>query len=217
MLDALRTSNLEHGTPLVRVGILGGTFDPVHLGHVAIARAAREELELDLVLFVPAGLPWRKTRLITAAEHRLAMLRLAIGGDHGFGISDIELKRPGPTYTADTLDALAGERLDDEFWFIVGADALADLPNWKDPERIVEHAILAVSDREGANIDEAIAAIAAIAPVPALSDRIVRFAMPEIDVSSTEVRSCVRHRQPIDELVPPAVATYITARGLYRR
>lgn len=195
----------------MRVGILGGTFDPVHLGHVAIARAARAELGLDLVLFVPAGQPWRKTREITDTEHRLAMLRLAIGADQAFGISDIELGRPGPTYTAETLDALAGERLDDEFWFIVGADALADLPNWKEPARIVKHATIAVAERDGADLE------AAIAAVPAFSERIVRFAMPEIDVSSTEVRSCVRHRQSIEDLVPPPVATYITARGLYRR
>jgi nicotinate-nucleotide adenylyltransferase len=178
---------------------------------MAIARAARTELGLDLVLFVPAGQPWRKTREITPAEHRLAMLRLAIGSDDGFGISDIELRRPGPTYTADTLDALAGERLDDAFWFIVGADALEDLPNWKDPERIVKHAIIAVADREGADVE------AAIAAVPAFAERIVRFAMPEVDVSSTEIRSCVRFRQPIEDLVPPPVAKYITARRLYRR
>jgi nicotinate-nucleotide adenylyltransferase len=195
----------------MNVGILGGTFDPVHLGHLAIARAAREELGLDLVLFVPAGQPWRKTREITPGDHRLAMLRLAIGGDEGFGISDIELRREGPTFTADTLDELSGERLDDAFWFIVGADALADLPNWKEPERIVKHAIIAVANREGADVE------AAIAAVPAFADRIVRFEMPEIDVSSTEVRNCVRARQPFDELVPPAVEKYIIARGLYRR
>lgn len=194
----------------MRVGVLGGTFDPVHAGHLAVARAARKELGLDLVLFVPAGQPWRKTREITTAEHRLAMLRLAIGDEDGFGISDIELQRAGPTYTADTLDTLSGERLDDEFWFIIGADALADLPNWKDPDRIAKHAIIAVAERNGADIEEAIAA------VPALAGRIVRFAMPEIEVSSTEVRSCVRHRQSIEELVAPPVAKYITARGLYR-
>ena len=117
--------------------------------HLRLAEEAREALRLDEVMFVPAGDPWRKSEHpITAAEHRLAMLELAVEGNDDFAISDIELRREGPSYTADTLEALAGERLDDEFWFIVGADALADLPNWHEPARIVAHARLAVAPRE---------------------------------------------------------------------
>ncbi|MBI5289466.1 MAG: nicotinate-nucleotide adenylyltransferase [Chloroflexi bacterium] len=194
----------------MKVGILGGTFDPVHVGHLALAEAALWHFGLDLVLFVPASQPWRKTREITSAEHRLAMLRLALAGKERFAISDVELRRSGPTYTADTLDDLAGERLDDEFWFIAGADALADLPNWKDPERIARHAILAAAPRNGADIERAIAA------VPALAGRIEPFPLSRIDVSSTEIRRRVAASEPIDTLVPPGVAAYITQHGLYR-
>jgi nicotinate-nucleotide adenylyltransferase len=193
----------------MKLGILGGTFDPVHNGHLALAAAARDHFRLDLVLFVPAGRPWRKTREITAAEHRLAMLRLAIAGEETFGISDVELRRAGPTYTADTLDALAGERLDDEFWFIAGADALADLPNWKDPERIVRHAIVAVAPRNGSEVERAIGA------VPALAGRIEPFPMAAVDVSSTEVRRRAAASEPIEHLVPAPVAAYIKEHRLY--
>lgn len=197
----------------MRIGILGGTFDPVHNGHLAIARAARDSLSLDLVLFIPAGDPWRKTRdlarEITPTEHRLAMLQLAIAGDKTFGISDIELRHEGPSYTADTLEALAAERLDDEFWFIVGADALADMPHWKDPERIVRHARIAATTRRGADIEAAIAAL------PALMHRIERFDMPPWNESATEIRRRSAAGIPIDDLVPAAVANYIAANKLY--
>ncbi len=197
----------------MRVGILGGTFDPVHNGHLAIARAARAALALDLVLFVPAGDPWRKTRdrtrKITASERRLAMLELAIADDKTFGISDIELRREGPSYTADTLAALAGERLDDQFWFIVGADALADMPHWKNPERITRHATIAVTARRGSDID------AAIAAVPDLKDRIERFDMAPWNESASEIRRRTAAGLPIDDLVPTAVVRYIAETGLY--
>jgi nicotinate-nucleotide adenylyltransferase len=195
----------------MKVGILGGTFDPVHNAHIVLAESARSELLLDLVLFVPAGEPWRKTRVITAAEHRLAMLQLAIGGNDAFRISDIELRRAGPTYTADTLDELAGERLDDEFYFIVGTDALADLPNWHEPERIVQHAMLAVAVRDWHDVD------VETLGVPGLASRVVRFDMPRVDVSSTAIRAAVAAGENIDDLVPAAVARYIAEHGLYRR
>ena len=194
----------------MKVGVLGGTFDPVHNGHLALAEHAREQLALDLVLFIPAGEPWRKAhRTITSAEHRLAMLRLAIDGNDAFGISDIELRRNGPTYTADTLEALAAERLDDEFYFIIGADALADLPNWHEPERIAQHAILAVAPRDDRAAD------AAEPPIHGIANRIQRFHMPPIDVSSTDIRARVAAGASITDLVPPAVERYIRDQALY--
>ena len=203
-----RGAELDHGA--VRVGVLGGTFDPVHNGHLILAECARAQLTLDLVLFVPTGEPWRKAhRSIAPAGHRLAMLALAIAGNDSFGISDIEVRRAGPTYTADTLEALAAERLDDELYFIVGADALADLPNWHEPERIAQHAILAVAQRGDQHIDVAIAA------VPELTDRIVRFNMPPVAISSTEIRIRVVAGEAIGELVPAGVARYIGEHGLY--
>ncbi len=202
----------------MRVGILGGTFDPVHIAHLRLAESAREALALDEVLFVPAGDPWRKSdphapsgRRITAAEHRLAMLRLAVAGNDDFAISEIELRRDGPTYTADTLEQLAGERLDDEFWFIVGADALADLPNWHDPERIVVHAKLAVAARAGEDADPASIGL------PGLAGRVDTFAMERIDASSTDIRARVAAGRSIRYLVPPEVERYIATHQLYRR
>jgi nicotinate-nucleotide adenylyltransferase len=193
----------------VKVGILGGTFDPVHNGHLALADHARRALGLDLVLFVPAGQPWRKAdRTITPAEHRLAMLKLAIAGNEAYGISDVELRRNGPTYTADTLEALSGERLDDEFYFIVGADALADLPNWRDPERIIKHAMLAVAPRDG----EA----PPLPLIPNIDQRIVHFEMPPVETSSTDIRDRAASGRTIDDAVPPAVASYISEHNLYR-
>jgi nicotinate-nucleotide adenylyltransferase len=195
----------------MKVGIIGGTFDPVHTGHLVLAEQARDELSLDLVLFIPAGDPWRKAhREITPAEHRLAMLRLAIEGNAAFGISDVELRRDGPTYTADTLETLAGERLDDAFYFIVGADALADLPNWHEPERIVRHAMLAVAPRD----DTAVADV--LLEVPQYAERVVRFTMPRMDISSTDIRERVRAGRSVRYLVPAAVEAYIRERGLYR-
>jgi nicotinate-nucleotide adenylyltransferase len=193
--------------------VLGGTFDPVHWGHLMLAEAAREELTLDIVLFVPAGDPWRKSdaRAITPAEHRLAMLRLAIAGNDAFGISDIELKREGPSYTADTLAALAAERLDDEFFFVVGADALADMPNWHDPERIARHATIAVAPRD-ARQEARVAELS----VPGIEGRVVTFPLTRVDISSTLARERVIERRSIRYLVPEAVREYIEEQGLYR-
>ena len=197
----------------MRIGLLGGTFDPVHLAHLILAEQARDALALDEVLFIPAGEPWRKLgRTISPPEHRLAMLRLAIEGHDGFGISDIELRRSGPTYTADTLEALAGERLDDEFYFVIGADALADLPNWHEPERIVAHATLAVAPRDP---DQADAAAAALPDT--LQARVQRFPMPRIDISSTDIRERVATNRSIRYLVPAAVEQYIHKHNLYGR
>jgi nicotinate-nucleotide adenylyltransferase len=194
----------------MRVGILGGTFDPVHVAHLILAEHAREALALDEVLFIPAGEPWRKSgRAITPAEHRLEMLRLAIEGNEAFGISDTELRRSGPTYTADTLEELAGERLDDEFYFIVGADALADLPSWHEPERIVAHAVLAVAPRELQEVN-----VAAL-NIPGLAARIEPFPLPRIDISSTDIRARVAAGASIRYLVPDGVGRYIAEHGLY--
>jgi len=195
----------------MRVGVLGGTFDPVHVAHLVIAEAAREALSLDLVLFIPAGEPWRKSqRAITPAEHRLAMLTLAVAGNKAFGISDVELRRDGPTYTADTLEALAGQRLDDEFWFIVGADALADLPQWHEPARIVKHARLAAAPRDvqDANV--------AAQGVREFRDRIDLFTAPRLELSSSDIRARAAAGRSVRYLVPDDVALYIAEHQLYR-
>jgi nicotinate-nucleotide adenylyltransferase len=194
----------------VRIGILGGTFDPVHLGHLLIAEQAREQLSLDEVLFIPAGNPWRKSeRVVTPAEHRLAMLRLALEDNDAFGISDVELRRTGPSYTADTLEALAAERLDDAFWFVVGADAFHDMRNWHEPERITRHARIAAAPRDHrVRVDPSAWDVDA-----ALVDQ---FECPRLDVSSTDIRARVAAGRSIRYLVPDAVRRYIEDQRLYR-
>jgi len=194
----------------MNIGVLGGTFDPVHVAHLVLAEQARDQLALDQVLFIPAGDPWRKShRTITPAEHRLAMLRLAIEGNDSFAITNVELRRGGPTYTADTLEALAGERLDDAFWFIMGADALADLPNWREPERIVKHAMLAVAPRDVREVN------AAELNMPALAGRVQIFDCLRMAVSSTEIRERAAAGRSIRYLVPDGVAVYIDQHKLY--
>jgi nicotinate-nucleotide adenylyltransferase len=197
----------------MRVGLLGGTFDPVHNGHLALASAAYGELGLDVVLFAPAGQPWRKSeREITPASHRLAMLRLAVERDPRFGVTDVELRREGPTYSADTVEQLAAERLDDELFFILGADALADLPHWHDPARIAKHAVIAVAARAGQPPDLAHAVAAGIDP-----GRIRTIAMPPVDVSSSDIRQRRASGLSIDTLVPEPISSYIGQYHLYER
>ena len=139
------------------------------------------------------------------------MLALAIEGNPDAGISDIEVRRGGPTYTADTLEALAAERLDDAFWFIVGADALADVPNWHEPERIVRHAILAVAPRDLQEVNAVALNVPGIDPA-----RIAPFAAPRLAISSSDIRARVAAGRSIRYLVPDAVARYIEQQGLYR-
>ncbi len=197
----------------LRLGILGGTFDPVHRGHLALGGAARDEVGLERVLFVPAGQPWRKAdRQITSAEHRLAMLEQALEGEESFEVGTLELERGGPSYAADTLEALRRERPSDELFFILGEDALLDLPNWGRPGRILELAALLVARRAGvarkAVEEEA-------RRLPGLLDRAVWLKMPPVDVSGTEIRDKVRRGLSIASLVPQVVEAYIREYGLY--
>jgi nicotinate-nucleotide adenylyltransferase len=198
----------------LRVGILGGTFDPVHDGHLALAHAAREEMDLAEVLFVLAGRPWRKAgRSIAPDEHRVAMVRLAIEGEQAFLVSMLELEREGPTYTADTLEALRESRPQDELFFILGEDALVDLPNWSRPGRILELAALVVARRAGV---ERSAVEEAGRRLTGLLDRAVWLKMPLVDISASDIRDRVRSGLPIGDLVPSAVEEYIREHGLYR-
>ena len=197
----------------MRLGLLGGTFDPVHRGHLALARAARDELGLDEVLFLPAGQPWRKAgQMIASNEHRLAMLRRALEGEAAFQVSRLELERPGPSYTADTLEALRDDRPEDELFFLLGEDALMDLPNWERPRRIPELARLAVARRADSSPE---ALEEAERRLPGLGERVVWLKMPAVAVSATEIRERVREGQPIGGLVPATVEEYIRKQGLY--
>lgn len=198
----------------VKIGVLGGTFDPPHLGHLLLAEQAREQLALERVLWAPAGAPWRKEgQPVSNAEHRLEMARLAIAGNEAFVLSDVEVAREGPTYTVDTLAEMKATRPDDAVYFIAGQDALQDLPNWREPERLISLATLAVAGRG----DERPDAAALEALVRGLSGSVVWLEMPRIAVSASEVRRRAAEGRSLRYLTPDAVAAYISEHGLYRR
>ncbi len=193
---------------------MGGTFDPVHRGHLALARAAGDEVGLEKVMFVPAGQPWRKAgRMIASGGDRRAMLQLALEGEEAFEIGMLEMERAGPSYTVGTLEALRVDRPDDELFFILGEDALGDLPNWHSPERILELAMLAVARRVDVSRE---ALEGAGRRLPGLLERVVWLDMPLVVVSATEIRERARRGQPLEEMVPAAVADYIRQHRLYR-
>ena len=194
---------------------MGGTFDPVHNGHLAVARVAKARLDLDRVIFVPAGRPWLKSdRPITAAEHRLEMVRLAVSDRPDFVVSRIEVDRAGPTYTVDTIAELRRRYASgDEFFFLVGWDILEQLPRWHQAARFVRLCRLAVLPRPGYNPPDLKGLEAAI---PGIAGRVVLLDMPEMNISATDIRQRAAGGLPIGQLVPAAVAKYIADNGLYQ-
>jgi nicotinate-nucleotide adenylyltransferase len=196
----------------VRVGILGGTFNPPHLGHLVCAQEAYRELELDRVMLIPARIPPHKpVEHEPGAHHRLELCRLAVTGDERFDVSGLELGREGPSYTVDTLQELSTQAPQTEFFLIVGGDIAAGLPRWREPERVLELATLAIAKRGGTARSSVDAALEALPG----GDRARFFSMPRIGVSSTMVRRRVRTGQPIRYLVPDRVRDYISEHGLY--
>jgi len=200
-----------------RVGILGGTFDPIHYGHLVIAEQVREALELDRVLFVPAARPPHKMDLdISPAADRAAMVELAISGNPAFSVCRMELERDGPSYTVDTLETLTDEARRDgvarEFFFILSSEAAAALPNWRSPARILELARLAVVRRLGfSRPDEhALAQLAGGSP-----DRVLTVETLPLAHSASDIRSRAASGRSIRYLVPPAVESYIRDHRLY--
>lgn len=199
----------------MRLGILGGTFNPPHLGHLVCAQEAHAQLGLDRVLLMPARIPPHKEIASDpGAQVRRELCELAIGGDERFAISDLELGRPGPSYTVDTLRVLHDQAPQDELTFIVGGDMAKSLPSWREPNAMLELATLAVAERTGAERDEIRDELAVLAG--ATADRIRFFDMPRIDISSSLVRDRAAAGQPVRYLVPEAVAERIAADGLYR-
>jgi nicotinate-nucleotide adenylyltransferase len=199
-----------------KVGILGGTFDPVHNAHLAIADEARLQLELDEVVLVPAGQPWMKSgEVIASAEHRVAMLRLAIDVKFGFSLSTIEIDRTGPSYTVDTLLKLYNNYVElAELYFIMGWDNLPDLPRWKEPSRIIELCHLVALPRPGYALPDL---DALDKKIPGLLKRVIIMERPEMDISATEIRERVAKGLDISKLVPKAVEEYIREKGLYQQ
>ncbi len=196
----------------MNIGVLGGTFDPIHIGHLVVAEEARIKLELSEVLFVPAGQPWLKQdRDITPAVHRLEMVRRAIVDNPYFKLSTLEVDRPGPSYTVDTLTLLQ-DQLSNEasLFFILGRDTLAELPLWKEPGKVVQLCRLVVPPRLGSrdlrHLEEAI---------PGLRERVIQLDMPVIGISSSEIRQRIARGLPVRYLVPPEVEEYITEQRIY--
>ena len=189
-----------------RVGILGGTFDPPHIGHLGMAVEVRDALALDVVLLVVAHEPWQKvgTRRVSPSADRLALVEAAVADLEGLEASDVEIRHGGPSYTADTLATLAAAGPDDELWVILGADAAAGLPTWERGGEVAERARLVVAARDGETGS----------PPPGWSWRTVPIT--RLDVASTDLRVRVAAGRTIEVLVPAAVRREIEARALYR-
>jgi nicotinate-nucleotide adenylyltransferase len=190
-----------------RIGLFGGTFDPPHDAHLALARAARDELKLDEVRWIPAGQPWQKTRAITPAVHREAMVRAAIDGEPRFVLDRSEVERTGPSYTLDTVRALAQARPDAQWFLVIGADQYAGLHTWRGWQELLGRVTLAVANRPG--------------PMPPVNADVLRFPhrvvpLPMLDISATDIRARAARGLPIDTMVPPAVARYIETHHLYQ-
>jgi nicotinate-nucleotide adenylyltransferase len=191
----------------MKLGVMGGTFDPIHMGHLILAETARQQLKLDKVRFIPAGDPWRKAgREISPAYRRLEMTWIAVQGNDAFEVDDCEIRREGATYTAVTLQELRSTlEPQDELYFLAGEDALADLPHWHNPPAIWEAAFIVVAPREGFEAQDTI--------VP--PDRLIRLDMPYIGISSTSLREMAREGLSLRYQVPEAVEAYIAKQGLY--
>jgi nicotinate-nucleotide adenylyltransferase len=197
----------------MRLGILGGTFDPPHNGHLQMAEAALTQLHLDRVLFAPAGLqPLRQKEPHTAPEHRTRMVELAIAHHPQFELSRIDLDRPGPHYTVDLLAALQRQYPATAWWFIMGEDSLADLLRWRDPAQLIMLTRLAVLRRHEHRPDWS----ALDTALPDLRARIDWIDHDYIDIAATEIRRRVYDGRSIDQLVPRVVMEYIVEHHLYR-
>jgi nicotinate-nucleotide adenylyltransferase len=198
----------------VNIGVLGGTFDPIHLGHLVVAEEARIKVGFNEVLFVPAGQPWLKLdRNITPAAHRVEMVRRAIADNPHFKLFTLEVERPGPSYTVDTLMMLR-KQLGSEasLYFILGRDTLAGLHLWKEPEKLVRLCRLVVAPRLGSKDLKHLET-----SVPGLLDKVIQLDMPVIGISSAEIRRRIAQGLTIRYLVPAEVEKYITDQKIYAK
>jgi nicotinate-nucleotide adenylyltransferase len=198
---------------VARLGILGGTFNPPHIGHLVMAQEARRQLALDHVLLIPVHTPPHKELAEDPGpEVRAELCRLAVEGDDGLQLSMLEIDRPGASYTVDTLREIHASKPEAELTFIVGGDMAFSLPSWREPDQVLALATLAVAERDGAEQQDIAAHLATLDPE---GTRIRFFEMPRLDISSSLIRRRVASGRPIRHLVPEAVADAISARGLY--
>ncbi|RHW24594.1 nicotinate-nucleotide adenylyltransferase [Nocardioides immobilis] len=192
-----------------RVGVMGGTFDPIHHGHLVAASEVQGWFGLDEVVFVPTGQPWQKTdRVVSPAEHRYLMTVIATAANPRFTVSRVDIDRAGPTYTIDTLRDLRAARPDADLFFITGADALTDIFSWRDADDVFALAHFVGCTRPGSEMDPA-----TLSAIPA--DRVTMLEVPALAISSTDCRQRQAQGEPIWYLVPDGVVQYITKHGLY--
>ena len=199
----------------MQIGIFGGTFDPIHVGHLILAECCRVQCKLDQVWFMPAGEPPHKTdRRTSDSNARKEMVEFAIAGHDQFELCEIELRRDGPSFTVDTLARLTSDHPDDEFTLLLGADSLRDLPTWREPGRILQMCEIVAVNRAGHSHPP----LAEFAPVEGieLADRVTLASMPDIGLSSSVIRDEVRKGRSIRYQVPRAVEVYIEVNDLYR-
>jgi nicotinate-nucleotide adenylyltransferase len=198
----------------LNIGVLGGTFDPIHLGHLSLAEEARARFALDEVLFVPAGRPWLKVDTpISAVVHRVEMVRLAIADRPCFKLSTVEIEWPGPSYTVDTIAELQAQfGANSEIFFVLGRDKLAELPRWREPARLVQMCTLVVAPRPGYPYPD-LDYLDSL--VPGIAQRVIVMDKPEVDISASDIRNRVARGLSIRHLVPGPVERYIKQHKLY--
>jgi nicotinate-nucleotide adenylyltransferase len=192
-----------------RIGVMGGTFDPIHHGHLVAASEVQAWFDLDEVVFVPTGEPWQKSgREVSAPEDRYLMTVIATASNPRFSVSRVDIDRGGPTYTIDTLRDLGASRPDTDFFFITGADALAQILTWRDADGVFELAHFVGCTRPGTTIDDA-----TVDRLP--GGKVTLIEVPALAISSTECRARASKGDPVWYLVPDGVVQYIAKRGLY--
>lgn len=198
-----------------RLGIMGGTFDPIHYGHLVAAETARIELRLDNVLFIPTGIPPHKVfRKVTEANLRHEMVEMSIRSNNSFKVSELEIVREGPTYTIDTLKILHDLFPEQELYFITGTDALRELITWREPQEIIKLARIVGASRPGYDSDGLLAKI--YRKYPFTKDRISQLEVPALAISSTDIRARVRNDKSIRYLLPEEVRLFIKNNNLYQ-
>ncbi len=199
----------------MRIGIFGGTFDPVHYGHLLLAETCRQELKLDEVRFVPAGNPPHKSHEISDGHARADMIKLAVSGYPEFTVDRREIRRSGPSYTVMTLDEIANEAPDAELFFLMGADSLVDFPGWREPDRILELSRVVVCNRPGQPLpgDDELQSIVGELDL----SRILLKMMPGTDISATDLRNRIEDGRGLRFLTPRAVEMFLTEHKLYAK
>jgi nicotinate-nucleotide adenylyltransferase len=194
-----------------RIGVMGGTFDPIHHGHLVAAEEARWQFDLDKVVFVPTGQPWQKPAGVSPPEDRYLMTVIATASNPDFTVSRLEIDHQGPTYTVDTLRRLRSQHPEDtRVFFITGADAVLQILTWKQPDQVLAQAEFIAATRPGFDLDRL------VSQVPGAAGRVHRMEIPALAISSSDIRARVARGAPIQYLVPDGVARYIHKHALYR-